>query len=420
MAEDRNILPRIGLATLIGPGLMVAATGVGAGDLAAATVGGANFGLVLLWAIVIGAFFKYVLTEGVARWQLATNTTLLEGWGEHLPGWVKAYFGAYLVLWTISVSAALANACGLGISNLTNGAIPVSWGAILHSLIGCAFVWIGGFSGFEKLMRALIGLMVVSIVACAAVTLQDIPGTISGLVIPTIPEGSTASLLALIGGVGGTITILNYSYWMREEKIAGPGFLRYVRADLVVAYTVTAILAVAVALLANQAFFVTGVELNSATVVPQMAEMLRTTVGPLGGFAYSIGFWGAVFSSLLGVWQGIPYMFADFYGILKKYPQDVRNEMTQVTSKQYRAALIFITLAPIPFAFTARPFLLVVVYTVLGSLFIPFLAATLLYLNNRVKWDSPVKRNGWGANIVLWMVLAFFAVIAARDVAGQF
>ncbi len=420
MALDKNNLPRIGLATLIGPGLMVAATGVGAGDLAAATVGGANFGLVLLWAIVIGAFFKYVLTEGVARWQLATNTTLLEGWGAHLPGWIKAYFGAYLILWTVSVSAALANACGLGISNLTNGAVPSSWGAVLHSLIGFAFVWFGGFSGFEKLMRALIGLMVVTIVACAALTLQDIPGTISGLVIPIIPEGSTGSLLALIGGVGGTITILNYSYWMREEKIDGPGYLRYVRADLIVAYSVTAILAVAIALLANQAFFVTGVELTSESLVTQMSEMLGTTIGPLGSFAYSIGFWGAVFSSLLGVWQGIPYMFADFYGIVRKYPHDVRREMTQVTSTHYRAALIFITLAPIPFAFLARPLYLLVTYTVLGSLFIPFLAATLLYLNNRVKWDSPLKRNGWGANVVLVLVLVFFVVVAARDIVAQF
>ncbi len=194
--------------------------------------------------------------------------------------WIKAYFGAYLILWTVSVSAALANACGLGISNLTNGAVPSSWGAVMHSLIGFAFVWFGGFSGFEKVMRALIGLMVVTIVACAALTLQDIPGTISGLFIPIIPEGSTGSLLALIGGVGGTITILNYSYWMREEKIDGPAYLRYVRADLIVAYSVTAILAVAIALLANQAFFVTGVELTSESLVTQMSAMLGTTIGP--------------------------------------------------------------------------------------------------------------------------------------------
>ena len=415
-----SVLPRIGTATLIGPGLMVAATGVGAGDLAAATVGGANFGLVLIWAIVFGAFFKYVLTEGIARWQLATDTTIMEGWGQYLPGWIKVYFGTYMIIWTISVSAALANACGLGISNLTGGAVSTQWGAVIHSLFGCAFVWIGGFRGFEKLMKLLIGLMVFTIVLCAVLTFQDVAGTLKGTFVPSIPAGSTGSLLALIGGVGGTITILSYNYWMREEKMSGAAYLKYVRADLIVAYVVTAVLAVAVLLLANQAFFVSGVELNSATVVQQMAASLGNTLGPFGSFAYSLGFWGAVFSSLLGVWQGVPYMFADFYGIVRKYPRDVRNQITQVTSTPYRVALVCITLVPIPLAFIGRPLFLLVTYTIVGSFFIPFLAATLLYLNNRIKWDSPLKRNGWGANVVMVLVLVFFLVIGMRDVVGAF
>lgn len=103
-----------GLIRLAGPGLIVAATGIGAGDVVSATVGGARYGETLLWAIVVGAFFKFVLNEGVARFQLATGLTALESWAAYLPWWVRAYFGVYLVLWTVAVSAALANACGLG------------------------------------------------------------------------------------------------------------------------------------------------------------------------------------------------------------------------------------------------------------------------------------------------------------------
>lgn len=415
-----NSARKIGLAALIGPGLMVAATGVGAGDLTAATVGGAGFGLVLIWAVVLGAFFKYVLNEGLARWQLATDTTLVEGWAEHLPGWVKIYFGAYLILWTISVSAAMASACGLGISNLTGGAISAQWGAIVHSILGGIFVWVGGFRGFEKLMQVLVGVMILFIVACAFLTFQDLGGTARGLLIPTIPQGSTGSLLALIGGVGGTLTVLNYNYWMREERIEGAGSLRYVRIDLMVAYGVTAVLAIAVLIMANRAFYVTGVELNSSTVVPQMAAMLQETVGSLGWFAYSIGFWGATLSSLLGVWQGVPYMFADMYGIVRRYPAETRNRLTRVTSKPYRIALIGMALIPIPFTFLDQPLFVVRTYTIVGSLFIPFLAATLLYMNNRVGWASPIGKNGWGANIVMVLVLAFFATVGIRDIVGMF
>jgi hypothetical protein len=83
-------------------------------------------------------------------------------------------------------------------------------------------------------------------------------------------------------------------------------------------------------------------------------------------------------------------------------------------------ALIFITLVPIPLAFLGRPLFLLVTYTIVGSFLIPFLAATLLYLNNRIKWDSPLKRNGWGANFVMVLVLVFFLAIGMRDVINAF
>ncbi len=84
--------PSVSVLKLAGPGLVVAATGIGSGDVVSATVGGARYGVMLLWAIAAGAFFKFVLQEGIARWQLATGKTALEGWADHLPAWVKWYF----------------------------------------------------------------------------------------------------------------------------------------------------------------------------------------------------------------------------------------------------------------------------------------------------------------------------------------
>jgi hypothetical protein len=59
----------------VGPGLVIAATGLGAGDLIAASVAGAKFGTTILWAAVLGAIMKYVMNEGLTRWQLATGRT---------------------------------------------------------------------------------------------------------------------------------------------------------------------------------------------------------------------------------------------------------------------------------------------------------------------------------------------------------
>ncbi|MDP2052504.1 MAG: Nramp family divalent metal transporter, partial [Acidobacteriota bacterium] len=364
---------------LAGPGLVVAATGIGSGDVVSATVGGARYGVVLLWAIVAGAFFKFVLSEGIARWQLATGKTALEGWADHLPAWVKWYFGAYLVIWTVAVSAALTNATGLGIANLTGGAIPQAWGAVLHSLVGFAFVWLGGYGSFEKMMKLLVGVMGFSILICAVLTLNDPLPAVQGLVLPVIPVGSGTYVLSLIGGVGGSITMLSYNYWMREEHMRGAGFLGYVRGDLGVAYIFTALFGISIMLIANDAFFVPGVTLRDAEAVPKMAAALGSLLGTFGRVAFSVGFWAAVFASLLGVWQSVPYLYADFYGIVKKMSPAERIAVVKVTSTPYRLALAFITLVPLPFAFTGRPIAVIIEYTIFGSLFVPFLAATLLY-----------------------------------------
>lgn len=71
--------------SIIGPGLVVAATGVGAGDLVATLVAGSKYGYALLWAAVVGAVVKLALAEGVGRWTLASGRTMFDGWSS-LPG----------------------------------------------------------------------------------------------------------------------------------------------------------------------------------------------------------------------------------------------------------------------------------------------------------------------------------------------
>lgn len=410
--------PSLGLLKLAGPGLIVAATGIGSGDVVSATVGGARYGVMLLWAIAVGAFFKFVLTEGIARWQLATGLTAVEGWAEYLPAWVKVYFGVYLLFWTVAVSAALTNATGLGMANLTGGAVPQAWGAVAHSLVGFAFVWFGGYGGFEKLMKLLVGIMGFSILFCAAMTLSDPGPILRGLIVPEIPPASGTYVLSIIGGIGGSITMLSYNYWMREERMTGPQHLGAVRADVAVAYIFTALFGMSIMIIANQAFFVPQVTITDAQAVPKMAQTLGAMLGPFGQYAYAVGFWAAVFASLLGVWQSVPYLYADCYGILTRAPQAVRTELTKVTSTPYRLALVLITLVPLPFAFLGSPLLIIVTYTIVGSLFVPFLAATLLYLNNRVAWNASVPRNHWMTNVILAGILILFLVVGSQEAIG--
>ncbi len=128
----------------------MAASGIGASDIVTATVGGATYGVALLWALVLGAFFKFVLSEGLARWQLATGTTLLEGWAHHLPRWTLMLFMGYLVIWAMAVSGALVSGCGLAIENITNGRVARSWGALAHAVVAFGFIFAARSNGFPR------------------------------------------------------------------------------------------------------------------------------------------------------------------------------------------------------------------------------------------------------------------------------
>jgi hypothetical protein len=55
-------------------------------------------------------------------------------------------------------------------------------------------------------------------------------------------------------------------------------------------------------------------------------------------------------------------------------------------------------------------------FTIVGSLFIPFLAATLLYLNNvHIPKASGVPKNSSLTNAVLASALLLFAIVGAAE-----
>src|SRR5687768_4221125 len=117
----------------LGPGLVLAAAGIGAGDVVVASVTGIKFGTTLLWAVAFTAALKFVLTEALARWQLATGETIVRAWATRLPRWVSVVFGAYLLFWTFMVGASLSSACGIAGASLFPGwrgmSVPM-WGAL--------------------------------------------------------------------------------------------------------------------------------------------------------------------------------------------------------------------------------------------------------------------------------------------------
>ncbi len=417
MPETESIRPPAGKQPFkwFGPGIIMAASGIGASDIITATAGGAAYGLSLLWALVLGAFFKFVLSEGLARWHLATGMTAVEGWSRCFPRWVMKLFAAYLVLWSVAVSGALVSACGLAVETLTRGAVSGKVSGLIQGAVALALILTSRTGWLERVMKPLVVLMFAAIVACAALTFRNPVDVLRGLFIPGIPEGGGGYLLSLIGGVGGSVTLLGHNYLSRGEGDSSSRTLRHTRLDLVMAYLFTGIFGLSVMLIANRVFHVPGIVVTEAGVVSRMAELLATFTGPVGFYIYAIGFWAAVFASLVGVWTTMPRVFADCHGLLRGNPPQQRREAARPSGAPHRASLVFMALSAVPIVLMGRPFAVVIAFTILGSLFIPFLAGSLLYLNNHVTFPPAVPRNDLLTNLILWLVILLYVLIGMAE-----
>ena len=397
-------------------GLIVAATGVGAGDLITASLAGSKVGLALLWAALAGAILKWVLNEGIARWQMATGTTALEGWIENLGAAVHWVFFAYFLVWSYIVGGALVNGCGVAGAGLLPlgdpGTSGVVW-AVVHSLVGLALVWAGGFRIFQYLMSGLTVLMVVAVLLTVVLIAPDWAAVFRGLLVPSLPSGGSAWLLAVLGGVGGTVTLLCYSYWIREKGRAGKAGVRESRFDLGIAYALTAFFGAAMIIIGSR------IEVGGRgdTVAIVLADQLGLVLGPFGRLLFLLGFWSAVFSSLLGVWQGVPYMFADFLVLRRRGAVGREANRPLSRTPAYRGYLIALATLPLTLLWL-KVQQVQLVYGLVGALFMPFTALTLLILNNRTRLVGREFRNGPVVNLLLALTLAFFLYVGAKEIAG--
>ncbi len=403
---------------VVGPGLVVAATGVGAADLVATLVAGAKFGYTLLWVAVLGAIIKVVLVEGAGRYSLATGRTIFEGW-RSLGRWTTWYFAPYIVIWGLVYGATAMSSSALPIVALFPD-LSLRWTAVVIGLTGLAMVWLGSYASFEKVMAGLVGVMFVCVVGAALLATPNLGEIVLGLR-PIFPDDSVVNILAIAGGVGGTITLAAYGYWLREKGWSTPTFMRVMRIDNAVAYSVTGVFVVAMLILGAELYYSAGIAAETGDqALVQLSDILDERYGAVFGKVFLIGFFASSFSSLIGVWSGVSLMFADYVGNLRDLPPG--HPDTRTNGRYFRAYMLWLTFPPMLLLLLDEPVGLILAYGTLGALFMPFLAITLLVLLNKRR-DGALEhtevpqewRNGWLSNGLMLLCAARFVALAVNE-----
>ena len=354
---------------------------------------------------------KIVLVEGAGRYSLATGNTIFEGWSS-LGRWTSWYFGPYIVVWGFVYGAAAMAGTGLAMHSLLPFLGVTTWG-ILAGLIGLALVWMGRYGLFEKVLSVMVLLMFVSMVTAAAITVPNLPEMVTGLV-PTIPDGGLFYVLSLAGGVGGTITLAAYGYWLREKGWDSPRFMRVMRIDNSVAYAVTGLFVVSTLVVGAELLYSAQIAVSDSDQgLLDLGEVLDNRYGDAAGTVFLVGFGAAAMSSLIGVWNGVSLMFADFVAHVRGLSVD--HPDARAGGRYYKAYVLWLTIPPIVLLYVGKPVYLILAYGVLGAFFMPFLAVTLLWLLNTDRVPRE-WRNKLHSNLALGLCALAFVALAGNEI----
>ena len=114
----------------------------------------------------------------------------------------------------------------------------------MHAVAAFLIVGIGRYELFERIMKVFAAFKF-GIVIILGILLAPSLGDLAFGLVPRLPEGSLATALAVVGGVGGTFTLASYGYWAREHGWREPAWIPTMRMDIVTGYVLTGVFMVA-------------------------------------------------------------------------------------------------------------------------------------------------------------------------------
>ncbi|MEV0634136.1 Nramp family divalent metal transporter [Streptomyces sp. NPDC050619] len=410
---------RRGRAALLGPGLVLAAASVGAGDMVTSLAGASGYGMALLWAILIGVVLKFVLTESVGRLYMATGQTVIASL-RSVGRWLPPAFFLFVLVIGLLYGAALSSVASLALSTLFP-ALPARPLGIAIALASAALVYVGRYALFERVMSVFIlvkflGMVVLAVAMLA--TMDDLPGLVSSLR-PRLPEGDVVTVLALIGGVGGTAGIASYSYWVREKSWQHRSWLPVMRADSAVSYAVTFLFVLCTTIVGTGLLYGTGNTISGNDGLAALADPLGADLGSAARVLFLLTFFFVTLSALVGGFNALCYLLADSLRTMRGIPETEAEPHMAQNSRPFRAFVVYCAAASVAVTFMGKPVALVLTYAAFGSLILPLLSGALLVLLNR-RGIEPLYRNKVMANVLLSGAFLLFGVLAVVQVKETF
>ncbi len=387
----------------LGPGLLFAGAAIGVSHLVQSTRAGADFGLGLIWALLLVNLCKYPFFQFGPRFAAATGNSLLDGYRKMGKGVLIAYFLlTFATMFTIQTAVTIVTA-GLA-SSLFGDFVSVEVWTIIILVICLLLLILGRYNLLDKLIKVIIIVLSISTVMAVLMAVNKSEGPVSWTQV--LPQNSVeiAFLIAFMGWMPAPLDIsVWHSLWAVEKQKEVAEFQsRSALFDFDVGYIGTVILGIGFVCLGTLIMYDSGESFSGTAGV--FANQLITM------YTISLGDWAYI---LIGV-AAFTTMFSTTLTTLDASPRAMHRTLELLSGKRSEKGYyiwLFILAAgtiAIFFFFASEMGLLVKVATILSFLTAPFYAI----LNYRLI-SSSLTPKSWrpsvGLHILSWVGIAFLA-----------
>jgi len=437
--EDVSEPPR-GLGHIlrrIGPGIILASSIVGTGELIATTRLGAQVGYLALWVILVSCFIKPVVQAEMGRYTVASGETGLASFNG-LPGprwkvsWVVWAWAVMVMCTLLQVGAMFAGVAQ--VFNQVVPAVPVNAWVLIFLVLTLSLLLGGGYQRIERIAMINVGLFTMLTFLSALLLLRmpqyfSLGELMEGLKFRLPGEGiATAAACFGITGVGATEMFM-YPYWCVEKGYArftgkddgsvqwqarARGWIKVMHVDIFCSMIIYA--------LATVAFYVLGAGVlhgmrllpESHRMIPELSNIYTRT---LGGWSLPL-FYAGAFACLYGVifaaTAAHSRVYADMVRLMGLFPS---NDYT--ARVRWRKRFVwFLTVVPvILFWVIQEPARMVVAGGITQAMMLPVIGLGTLFLRHCClpKKVAPAA----GTTLLLWLAAAVMTAFAAYYLATR-
>lgn len=299
----------------IGPGLLVTVGFIDPGNWASNMAAGSQFGYSLLWVVTLSTIMLIVLQHNAAHLGIATGMCLAEATSRFLPRLLgRAILGtAYLACIATAMAEVLGGAAAL---QMLFG-LPLRFGCVVVAAASMTMLLTSSYKQAERWIIAFVSVVGLSFLAELAMVEVDWPRAAVSWATPSMPAGSTATVVSILGAVVMPHNLFLHSEIIQSMHFEGRGQkvveerLRYELLDTLFSMGIGWAINSAMVILAATTFFSRGVVVEDLAAA---AATLSPIVGPASSVIFAVALLFAGLSSSVTAGMAAGTVTAGMFG----------------------------------------------------------------------------------------------------------